>query len=97
MEAFYEYYEFNGANFFTLVSKPQKEGRFPIVITRSPYVSGLKDKTEEELLEQYKKSSAHWAENGYVRISQHCRGQGKSTGEFVPYVHEREDGLALRE
>ncbi len=30
-------------------------------------------------------------------VFQHCRGQGKSSGEFIPYIHEREDGLALRE
>ena len=97
MEAFYEYYEFDGANFFTMVLKPEKEGRFPVIITRSPYVSALKDKSEEEILEGFKNGGKSWAENGYVLVSQHCRGQGKSTGAFVPYVHEREDGLALRD
>ena len=29
-------------------------------------------------------------------VFQHCRGQGKSTGAFVPYIYEREDGLNLR-
>ena len=94
MEAFYEYYEFDGANFFTMVLKPEKEGKFPVVITRSPYVSALKDKPEEEILEGFKNGGKSWAENGYVLVSQHCRGQGKSSGAFVPYVHEREDGLA---
>ena len=93
---YYEYYTDNGADFFTLVLKPDKVGKFPVVVTRSPYVSGTKDKSEAELAEDFLKANLKWAENSYVIVFQHCRGQGKSTGEFVPYIHEREDGLALR-
>ena len=28
---------------------------------------------------------------------QHCRGRGKSTGDCVPYIYEREDGLNLQQ
>lgn len=96
-QVYYEYYHFNGADFFTLVLKPEKMGNFPVVVTRSPYVGDTKEKSEEELSEQFKSNNIHWIENGYVIVFQHCRGQGKSTGEFIPYVHEREDGLALRD
>ena len=96
-QVYYEYYNFNGADFFTLVLKPDKVGKFPVVVTRSPYVGNTTEKTEEELAQQFKNSNIGWAENGYAIVFQHCRGQGKSTGDFVPYIHEREDGIRLRE
>ncbi len=95
--SYYEYYEFDNEQFFTLILKPAKEGKFPVIISRSPYVGYAKEKTAEELLEKFTKENRFWAENNYVFVFQHCRGQGKSSGEFVPYIHEREDGLALRE
>lgn len=95
-QAYYEYYNFNGADFFTVVLKPDKVGNFPVVVMRSPYVSNTKEKTENDLTEQFKNNNIHWAENGYAIVLQHCRGQGKSSGDFIPYIHEREDGLALR-
>lgn len=95
--AFYKYLEFDGERFFTVVMLPDKEGKFPIVIRRSPYVSALKEKTEEEITAQYLSADAEWLSRGYAVVSQHTKGQGKSTGGFVPYVHEREDGLFLRD
>ena len=35
--------------------------------------------------------------HNFVRVHQHCRGTGKSGGDFIPYVNERADGLALLE
>ena len=96
-QVYYEYYNFNGSDFFTLVLKPDKAGSFPTLVTRSPYVSDAEEKSEEELIEQFKNNNYYWIKNGYVVVFQHCRGCGKSTGDFVPYIHEREDGLALRE
>ncbi len=96
-QVYYEYYHFNDASFFTLILKPDRVGKFPVVVTRSPYVSDAKEKSEEELAEKFKNTHMCWAENNYVLIFQHCRGQGKSSGDFIPYIHEREDGLALRQ
>lgn len=94
---YYEYIKFDGEDFFTAVLLPEKGGRFPTVICRSPYVQAMVSKTESDIVEEYLHTFALWLERGYAIIFQHCRGQGKSTGAFVPYVHEREDGLALRE
>ena len=94
---YYEYYSYNGADFFILILKPDNVGKFPVVVTRSPYVSSTIGKSEQELLEEFEKANIRWAENGYALVFQHCRGQGKSTGDFIPDIHEREDGLALRE
>lgn len=95
--AYYTYLEMNGDRFFTAVLLPEKEGRFPTVIYRSPYVADAVDTDEDQLLQGYLHSFRRWLARGYAFIYQHCKGQGKSTGAFVPYVHEREDGLALRE
>ena len=93
--AYSAYYTFAGARFFTMVLKPSRTGKFPAVITRSPYVAAAADTPEETLLAQFTEKNLAFARRGYVLVFQHCRGQGKSTGEFVPYIREREDGRAL--
>ena len=92
-----EYIEFDGAHFFTVVLLPQKEGAFPTVILRTPYVQSAFEMSDEVVGQNCLKSFMGWLDRGYAVVYQHCRGQGKSTGAFVPYIHEREDGLALRE
>ncbi len=96
-QVYYEYNRAHGADFFTMVLKPDKVGKFPVVVTRSPYVGNAEGKSEEELCRDFLRENLSWAENNFVLVFQHCRGQGKSSGAFVPYIHEREDGLALRE
>lgn len=91
-----EYIEFNDARFFTVVLLPQKEGSFPVVVFRTPYVKGTVEMSDCEVVQNCLESFKNWLERGYAIVYQHCRGQGKSTGAFVPYIHEREDGLALR-
>lgn len=93
---YYEYCNYNDADLFTLILKPDNVGKFPVVIIRSPYVGYTKDIREEELAEKFMKENIAWVENNYVLVFQHCRGQGKSSGNFVPYIYEREDGLELR-
>lgn len=93
----YEYVKMNGEDFFTIVLLPEAEGRFPVVVCRTPYVKGTVNMEEEEILNAYYNQNKTWLERGYAIVFQHCRGQGKSTGAHVPYVNEREDGLALRE
>ena len=91
----YEYLSFDNEKFFTIILTPEKTGKFPSVIMRSPYVKGDMDKSEEELLNGFLLNNAAYTENGYAVVFQHCRGRGKSSGAFIPYVHEREDGLFL--
>ena len=91
----YEYLSFDNERFFTIILTPEKEGKFPAVIMRSPYVKGDMDKSEEELLNGFLLNNAAYTENGYAVVFQHCRGRGKSSGAFIPYIHEREDGLFL--
>ena len=98
--AFYHYYTFvesEGEQLFTVVSLPDKEGAFPIVLARSPYVDHTFGMTHEEVCEQVAAANVGWNEAGYAVVNQHCRGRGHSSGDCIPYVHEREDGLALQE
>lgn len=92
-----EYINFNKAEFFTAIFLPDEKGKFPTVIYRSPYVKHTVGMTESEAIQAFYPVARTWMDHGYAVVFQHCRGQGKSTGAFVPYVHEREDGLALRE
>ncbi len=91
-----EYLHLHGEDFFTMVLSPKKEGKFPAVICRSPYVSTAKDESEEILVREALDTFDIWLQRGYTVVYQHCRGRGKSSGSFIPYIHEREDGLALR-
>ncbi len=92
-----EYIEFNNAKFFTMLFLPYKDGSFPTVVFRTPYVQSQTNMPEEEIVQNHLNGFKNWLERGYAVVFQHCRGQGKSTGEFVPYIFEREDGLAFRQ
>ncbi len=63
------------------VYRPDAEGRFPVLLSRTPY-----NKNGSRALE----FGIYFAEHGYVYIEMDVRGRGDSDGEFVPY---RKDGL----
>lgn len=87
----------NGAVFYTVVCLPHADGRFPVILYRSPYVDAERYTPDDELCAQIALRNEAFLEAGYAVIWQHCRGRGKSTGDCIPYIYEREDGLALRE
>ncbi len=93
----FEYLDFDSEKFFTAILLPQKSGKFPTIVMRSPYVAHLEQKNEQEILDEYTSQHLHFLTLGYSVVIQHCRGTGKSSGAFVPYIHEREDGLNLRD
>ena len=95
--AFYEYLSFNGAELFTSVCLPYKSGKFPVVIYRSPYLDFFADANESDIADRMKSDHRRWLEAGYAVILQHCRGRGKSSGDCIPYLNERADGLHLQE
>ena len=97
MTAYYKYLSVDGAELFTVFSLPAGEGKFPTVICRNPYVDALQDKTEQELVTYYLAENKTLLENGFAVVNQHCRGRGKSTGDCIPYIYEREDGLSLQD
>ena len=92
---YYEYVESNGIKLFTLVMLPEKDGKFPVVVNRSPYVDTLEDKNEDDIVSGFLGAHKEWLNSGFAMIFQHCRGRGKSEGDCIPYINEREDGLNL--
>ncbi len=95
-ESYYQYVPVAGAELFTAVLLPS-EGKYPTVVVRTPYVDGAQEKAEQELLACLRESHGTYLQGGYAVVYQHCRGRGKSTGDCIPYINEREDTLALYE
>lgn len=90
------YLNVENAQLFTVVCLPQSCGSFPTVIYRSPYVDVAEEQTEDEMCMEKLCKYKRWLDDGYAVVFQHCRGRGKSSGECVPYIYEREDGLMLQ-
>ena len=95
-KAFFNYLEYNNAKLFTVVCLPNEIGKFPTVIVRTPYVDEQENLSEQIICDNLLNEYKIWLDNGYAIVFQHCRGRGKSTGECVPYIYEREDGLFLQ-
>lgn len=96
MKSFYHYLPINGEGLFTAVCLPQETGKFPVVIMRSPYVDYAETMGEDEAVAKALETHGYFVEHGYALVYQHCRGCGKSGGQFIPYDYERDDGLALQ-
>ena len=66
------------------ILRPRQEGRFPVLVYRTPYGkdSALKDYTTFE----------HAVEHGYAVVVEDVRGRYASAGEFRPYENEGRDG-----
>jgi putative CocE/NonD family hydrolase len=79
----------DGVKLFTEVFTPLENANGAVVIIRSPYV------TRDDRPEIQTGLCAELLRAGYVLVSQHCRGCGKSEGICIPYCNERQDGLAL--
>ena len=83
---------YDGTELFTQVLSQTPDSKGPVVVIRSPYE--LVDAPQPEFFDG---DLADFVSEGYVIVYQHCRGCGKSNGECVPYLNERQDGLALLE
>lgn len=65
---------------------PQREGKFPVVLIRNPYVSN-------SII--FNGALPVFAEQGYAAVLVEVRGTLNSEGDWLPFVHEREDGRAV--
>jgi putative CocE/NonD family hydrolase len=68
------------------IYRPKEEGRFPVVLVRTPY--GRKGNEQQ---------ARPFVGSGYVYILADVRGRGDSEGEFTPYANTGEDGFDLIE
>jgi len=71
----------DGVELATDLYMPDTEGRFPVILVRTPY-----KKEMNELQGDY------FARRGYVYAVQDCRGRFSSPGEWRPFFDEPNDG-----
>ena len=82
----------DGTKLYTYGALPPEGVKCAIVFARNPYV-----KEERVDMVAYAKSQVGALKRGYAYVHQHVRGTGMSEGDWVPYVAERDDGLATLE
>ncbi|MFN0085606.1 MAG: CocE/NonD family hydrolase [Blastocatellia bacterium] len=70
----------DGVSLVADIYRPKAEGRFPVLLIRTPY--NRKDAATGIFL----------ASNGYVVIQQDTRGRFDSEGDFYPFKYEMNDG-----
>lgn len=63
------------------VYRPDKDGKFPVILQRTPY-------GREKAFE-----ATAYAKRGYVFVAQDVRGKFDSEGEWKPFVNEAHDGF----
>jgi putative CocE/NonD family hydrolase len=62
------------------VYRPKEEGKYPVILQRTPYGRGNAFEAN------------YYAERGYVFVAQDVRGKFDSQGVFEPFVNEAQDG-----
>lgn len=75
----------DGVTLYADVYRPSAPGEYPVLLMRQPYGRAIASTV----------SHAHpvwYAHHGYIVVIQDVRGRGDSEGEFVPFLHEAEDG-----
>jgi len=72
----------DGVKLVADVLRPTGEGKFPIVLARTPY-----NRLSEGALH-----GGWYAKRGYAFVAQDVRGRFASGGEWFPFVHESRDG-----
>jgi len=75
----------DGVRLASDVYRPDAPGRFPVIVTRTPY-----DKRNPE--HKYDFAAKLFATQGFVCIIQDVRGKFDSEGAYYPYMTEAEDG-----
>lgn len=70
----------DGVSLVCDIYRPKAEGKFPVLLTRTPY--NRKDPA----------TGMYLASHGYVAILQDTRGRFDSEGEFYPFRYEANDG-----
>jgi putative CocE/NonD family hydrolase len=68
------------------IYRPDATGRFPVILSRTPYLKAPRDKEGLERLR-------YFATRGYAMVVVDVRGRGDSGGEFVPYRDDGRDGF----
>jgi hypothetical protein len=73
----------DGVRLSTDIYRPDVDGRFPVIVSRTPY-----DNARDP-------NGKYFAERGYVYVAVDVRGRYDSEGSFTPYVTEGRDGYEV--
>ncbi|HXP61954.1 MAG TPA: CocE/NonD family hydrolase [Dongiaceae bacterium] len=73
----------DGVQLVANVYRPRAEGRFPVILQRTPY--GRPDGNWAE--------ARRYVAAGYAMVVEDCRGRGKSEGVWDPFRYDVEDGF----
>ncbi|MFB0564964.1 MAG: CocE/NonD family hydrolase [Candidatus Aminicenantaceae bacterium] len=71
----------DGIKLSTNLYLPKAEGKFPVILTRTPY--------KKEMVEL---QARYFARRGYAFAVQDCRGRFSSSGTWEPFINEPQDG-----
>ena len=75
----------DGLTLYADIVRPDAPGRFPALVTRTPY-------GKDGAMQNTNHSAFYYARHGYVTVMQDCRGRFTSEGEYYPMVSDVEDG-----
>jgi putative CocE/NonD family hydrolase len=73
----------DGVKLYADVYRPRREGKFPVLVTRTPY--GV----QRDGMHEHK---VQFAQRGYAVVVQDVRGRYQSEGKWEPFRSEAEDG-----
>lgn len=76
----------DGVKLSGFLTTPEKEGAYPVILVRNPYVSN--SFVYEGILPLFSKY-------GYATLLVEVRGSQTSEGEWLPFEHEMKDGCAV--
>jgi uncharacterized protein len=86
----------DGVGLATDVYRPAGDGRWPVLLERTPYNKSAPSRSERTAAVARPRSRAEVAgdfvRHGYAVVYQDCRGRYKSAGRFTKYLSEAEDG-----
>jgi len=74
----------DGVILYADVYRPVAEGRYPVIVSRTPY-------STERAPSAYE-AAVHFAQRGYVYVFQDVRGRHESEGEWEPFFNNGQDG-----
>ncbi|MCF8069229.1 MAG: CocE/NonD family hydrolase [Desulfobacterales bacterium] len=76
----------DGTILYADIYKPEKDGKFPTILTRMPY-------GKEEYYCYMPAIGKFWAGKGFAYVAQDVRGKYASTGNWEPFINEKNDGF----
>ncbi|MFC0212284.1 CocE/NonD family hydrolase [Paenibacillus chartarius] len=80
----------DGIRLSARVYRPNDEGKYPVLLSRTPYGSGAF--LQEQGKGQYSAQGQQFARDGYVVVVQDVRGVNGSEGEYLVYENDAQDG-----